>query len=638
LAAPTEKPIEVQIKEQNKGRARAPRIWRVGFLLAALLLWPLYQGKLWIIDDHEIVFFSSIFDKSGGSFIRPFASALSETEVFRWGQSGRYRPAYYFARVLKTYLFGTSARAWFLCNFFVFFLSAVCVGISLRPFFPSPFVFLGMLVFAALPCYADMWGRLGPSEIGACFWTALFACGAARWLERRRFALMCFAVFMAAGYKENFALLLLPLSAFLVNARKEEGAEGRFFLFLFPMGMAFAVWGSVAFWVSGLPRSVDIYGQPLSMLVRIGTLLNFFRDGPRAGIAGMGFLLFYACRCLAKVHGAKNSFIAMLVLAACVLGNFIFHNGATSLLSRYAFMEQFFLAALFFIALFPLRWTLLKAWETNAAFRRSALRWCRALGVVSLLSILALSGVNAFRVRRTLEFDYFLNQVKHYENVQVVNLGRPLSSYEPYFSLKRHAEAGVIPKVYYFPFWAPAGDAFSSELKNSLLQDAEVNPAPPLTAGTALVEFSGANGWFRLIEHTSPYREIEQTLLMSGWQEEKGGLEKFFGLSPLSKGRRTSGGALALAVDEPRACEIIVSAFPFGADNRQSDAIFYVNGKEVKRAKQHEGEFRLTISQDLALRSPLHKNLMQLEVRIENSDPTRPNGLVFHSIDILPLP
>jgi hypothetical protein len=99
-----------------------------------------YQGKLWR------------------------AAALSETEVFEWGQSGRYRPTYYLIHTLKTHLFGTNARAWFLCNFIVFFLSVVCIGMSLRSFFPSPFVILGMLLFAALPCHADLWGRLDPAR------------------------------------------------------------------------------------------------------------------------------------------------------------------------------------------------------------------------------------------------------------------------------------------------------------------------------------------------------------------------------------------------------------------------------------------------------------------------------------------
>jgi len=229
--------------------------------------------------------------------------------------------------------------------------------------------------------------------------------------------------------------------------------------------------------------------------------------------------------------------------------------------------------------------------------------------------------------------------LKSYDHVQIVSLGSPLSSYELYFSLKRFAEAGLIPKVYYFPVWLPTGDAFLNSLKNSLMLDAAANPAPPLTPGTALVEFS-PNGWFRIIEHSSPQREINQTILTSGWQEDRSRWEKFWGIHPSGRGRRSAGNvmALALPVDEPRACAVTIGAVPFNAEDKQSDVVFYFNGAEVMRTKLRDyANFKFEVPKDLAQNSSLHENLMLLEARIENSAPESPNGLIFYSIEIIPL-
>ncbi|MDR2175719.1 MAG: hypothetical protein LBO82_07245 [Synergistaceae bacterium] len=516
---------------------------------------------------------------------------------------------------------------------------------AVRYFYPSPFVFLGMLFFAALPCYVDIWGRLGPSEIEGCLWTSVFIYGFARHVKKYSFAwpMMCLAAFMATGVKENFVLLLLPLLAVLAHdILKKRPVGRRFLLFLFPLGMAGIVWGSVALHTYRLPNFVDFYGRSLSLFARARVAFNFFYDGPRAVIVGAAFLLFYACWCLAKekMEDVKETFAAMVVLSLCILGNFVFYNGDTFLVSRYGYLEQLLLVTLFFAALFPLRRTLTDAWRDNALFKRHLRRWTWALGLVSVVMILGLMRVNAFRAARTLEFDGFLNRLQSYGNVQVINLGQALSSCEPYPSLRTFSAAGRAPKVYYFPVWAEPEDAFQKSLRDTLMRDAALDPAPPLTPDTALVEF-GPNGWFRFIEHASPHRDIEQTVLISGWRENIGYVGKFLGRSP-AKGRRSSGErmTLALPVEKVQGYKIVVRATPFDAGDSESDVVFYCNGSEVKRAKLKDyGEgFAFEVPEDVVRNSPLHPNLILLETRIENADLKHLNGLTFYSIDVLPLP
>jgi hypothetical protein len=583
-------------------------------------------------------------EKNDHDVLRAFRAVLSKTEVVQWGQTGRYRPVYYFWQTAKIYLFGMNAETWFLCNFFVFFFSIICIGLSIHYFYPAPFVLLGMLFFAALPCYVDIWGRLGPSEIEGCLWTAMFIYGFARYVKNYSFAwsVMCLAAFMAIGVKENFVLLLLPLLTVLAySVLKKRPIRRQVFSILFPWGMACAVWGSVALYTSRLSESVDIYGRSLSLFARARVVFDFFYEGPRAAIIAAAFLLFYVCWCFAKnkIEDTKKTCAAMVVLSACVLGNFIFYNGDTGLVSRYGYVEQLFLVMLFFVALFPLRRTLTYAWRGNALFRRHLLRWSWALGLVSVLIILGLTRVNAFRVAQTLAFDDFLNRLKSYENVQVINLGQALSSCEPYPSLKTFAEAGRAPRVYYFPVWAEPENTFQKSLRDILMRDAALDPAPPLTPDTALAEFS-PNGWFRFIEHSSPHRDIEQTILISGWRKNIGYLGKFLGRAP-EKGRRSAEErmVLALPIDKIQACKIIVHAIPFNAEDQESGVSFYCNGSEVKRTKlkDYDGGFVFEIPEEVVQNSPLHPNLIQLEARVENSDLGHLNGLTFYSIDVLPI-
>jgi hypothetical protein len=608
-------------------------------------MWPLWQAKLWIIDDHGIVALHSAMEKNGHDFLEPFRFVLSK-QLSNWGKSSWYRPFTDLSLALRTYFFGTNARLLFLWNFFVFFVSIVCIGLSLHYFYPPPFVLLGMLFFASLPSYADIWGRLGPSDIEGCLWTALFLYGLSGYVKNKSFGwpVLCLSAFIATGCKEPFIILMLPLTVILVHSiwqRRCSGARQLFF-FLFPLSMISFVWGSFFTYFSRLPEPMDMYGQSVSLFARARVAFSFFYEGPRAVIVAAAFLLFYTCWSLAKdkMEDTKKTFAAMAVISLCILGNFVLYNGYIPLVSRYGYMDQLLLIMLFFAALFPLRRTLTDAWLENALFRRHLLRWSWALGLVSVFMILGLMRVNAFRAARTLEFNDFMNRLKSYENVQVVNLGQAVSSHEPYYSLRSFSKAGWIPEVYYFPAWAEPENAFQKSLQDSLMRDAALEPAPPLTPNTALAEF-GPNGWFRFIEHTSPSRDIEQTLLMSGWSENIGYLGKFLGRTP-AKGRRSSGErmTLALPVGKIQAYKIVVHATPFNAKDLESDVVFYCNGTEVKKAKLKDyGEgYAFEVSEETVRNSPLHPNLIQLEARIENADLEHLNGLTFYSIDILPLP
>ncbi|MDR1732547.1 MAG: hypothetical protein LBR61_10700 [Synergistaceae bacterium] len=622
-------------------------VWLFGLFVSLLLLCPLWWGKFWIIDDHEIVALSSAMAQENKNALHSFRSALAETEAGHWGQSGRYRPVYYFLRVLKIHLLGMNARAWFIGNFLVFFLSIVFVGLSIRFFYPWPFVPTGMLLFAALPCYVDMWGRLGPAEIDACLWTALFIYGFARYAKGFRFAwpIMCAAAFMAVGCKENFVLLLLPLSVLLVrDIWRKEVKPSQVVLFLCPFAMACTVWLSIALWASGMTQAVDMYGQSLSLFARAKVVFSFFYEGQRAAVIVTAFLLLYAFYCLAgdRIEGTSRAFTAMLVLSVCILGNYVFHNGETSLFLRYAYMEQLFIVALFFAALYPLRQMLTDAWTRSAVYRRRFRLFCGVLCFAGVLSIAALIRVNGFRARRTIEFDEFLSRLRAYDNVQIINLGNPISSYEPYYSLKRFAEAGLIPEVRYFPVWGIADSALAVTLEKQLKEEAQRDPAPPLTPQTALAEFSLTNGWFRLIEHAAPRREIEQTILISGWREKVGLWQKFFGITSTGKGRRSAGEVmkLALPAETIQPYRLVIDAVPFDASDSRSEAVFYLNGTEVKRTKlrDYKDGFAFEVTEDVLRKSPLHENLMLLETRIENFDPAKANGLTFYAIDVLPLP
>ena len=165
-----------------------------------------------MIDDHEVfTYLGSSLHLAPGDI---WNTLLAKTEVGTL--QGRFRPTYYFLKMVEVSAFGPNVHLWYLGN-------TVCFAIFLarsggRRCAPPGIWLSGALTasIALLSLWANVWSRLGPSEIfgaaavGIGLFTADLVMFSGRPLVRNLGAvLLTLAAIALAGCKETF----IPLAA-----------------------------------------------------------------------------------------------------------------------------------------------------------------------------------------------------------------------------------------------------------------------------------------------------------------------------------------------------------------------------------------------------------------------------------------
>ena len=96
------------------------------YLFAFILLnlqWPQsFQNAFHIIDDHQIVHFSTMSEKV------TFNDMLMQTEVGKYGNTKRFRPSYYTIRMFEISTWLTNVEYWNITRIFIYSIfSFVCL-------------------------------------------------------------------------------------------------------------------------------------------------------------------------------------------------------------------------------------------------------------------------------------------------------------------------------------------------------------------------------------------------------------------------------------------------------------------------------------------------------------------------------
>lgn len=168
----------------------------------------IFAARWGLIDDHETF---ELLAAPDGIFGHVLAALSNPHQTLRSN-----RPVYYALKALQAALFGSDVRLWYLRNTvcFAFFLSSIwwITARSLGGWLSGAIT----AMIALLPLWADVWSRLGPSEIeGAAVIAAMIFCAdAVMFFEGRRArsvgaVLLAIAAVMLAGLKETF----LPAAA-----------------------------------------------------------------------------------------------------------------------------------------------------------------------------------------------------------------------------------------------------------------------------------------------------------------------------------------------------------------------------------------------------------------------------------------
>jgi hypothetical protein len=274
------------IERRLQGRGLLwPLIVLVSAGVAYVLVGSILDAGWSPIDDHEIMQFLGAQTRVG---ILEIPALLLGTEVGHPGSGfPRYRPSYYLVRLFETALWGDSPRAWYAAHLVMF---AASLALGWRFFtrwiglIPAGVVLLYMLTY---PFWADIWARLGASEVYCVLGTALVLEGAARlahakplthgrrWGVRGAWAMLGLGAWLAIGSKENFLVVLVPLwvlGAVLWRRGLLERTGMITLVFLTAYGAVIAS----AVSVSLIRTGADVYMKPVTAGNRLRLVLPGF--------------------------------------------------------------------------------------------------------------------------------------------------------------------------------------------------------------------------------------------------------------------------------------------------------------------------------------------------------------------------
>jgi hypothetical protein len=249
----------------------------ISFILTGRQIWLADWG---LVDDHEIFYF--LGTKQHLPFSEIISTVLNKTEV--GSLQDRFRPSYYFLRVLETSAWGRNVHLWYACHTvaFAFFLGSFWWVISrFLGLLPSA---LCMVPVAFAGFWGAIWGRLGPQEIYAAPVVGLMMLGGyelffAPSVLRRNLgcAALTIATLIAMGTKETLlplAFLTVFLVALAVAERRlsmRSGLLSGAVTLLFFSAIAWVVLRQLA------GAGADIYGNSVAPAARIKATLTSMR-------------------------------------------------------------------------------------------------------------------------------------------------------------------------------------------------------------------------------------------------------------------------------------------------------------------------------------------------------------------------
>ncbi|MDL2279657.1 hypothetical protein LJC15_03210 [Desulfovibrio sp. OttesenSCG-928-G11] len=494
-------------------------------LLTLLLGAPLSSGRLFFVDDHVLPAARDFFARHGGNVFSAFFDTLAQTEIAHLFSASRYRPVYQILTISGAVILGPNAGAWFALNAALLFTGLLFWGLALKRFFSLPVALLAMTSLCCLSFHPDLWPRLGPSERYAftffmIFFFALTRAdkGAGAWF------VCCLTALLAAGSKENFLCLLLPLT--IACAYRLAKGKSRTSTILFYL-LALAGCAPVAFVVlkimlftghdlylesrdtPGLLRSMALYVKTYSMYIFSASFL----------------LCFYALG-LAKKEGdlswekqVRQCLYVLAVLFVIAIANFIFYKGSIRQFPRY----QFPFTVMALLAVLCAGYAL-KPWLERCLRprRKLTLLLYAALltGCCVLIQFRNVPRIQA-QISRTQAFQNCLDESRAYQKIYVINGNSITLSFEPYGAMRSYADAGLAPPVHYFPLYAESSSALEEQLEQQMRSITDKAPPAVIDSSVYLINFDQWQA--RAIEHSADLRPAASLLTAPHIGPEKNG-------------------------------------------------------------------------------------------------------------------
>ncbi|MCG9875798.1 MAG: hypothetical protein MH321_13560 [Leptospiraceae bacterium] len=293
------------------------------------------NAKWWLIDDHET------FRFLGNNLeIRPFSEfiniLINQTEVGQFGTYPRYRPSYYFFRILETFLWFDLPILWygfriFVCIFFLFSISLL-----IKRYFNFTLSLLIPIVILSDNYFSDIFSRLGAGEVYCILGTSIILISYYLY-NRKKLKLFYYYIgislgsIIAMGSKENFLpFAIFPFILIILNFKVNKLKH--WIVLIIPVIYSLLIASSILLSLS--KGRTDIYGNSVELNERLillkSSLLNYY--------VIISILILLISTIFLKIVRSHNLYIKIYIMILSfiyLVFNILFYNGIFPNNNRY---------------------------------------------------------------------------------------------------------------------------------------------------------------------------------------------------------------------------------------------------------------------------------------------------------------
>jgi len=362
---------------------------------SAALAIGLFGRTVWMnwtmFDDHQIMQY--VGPGYGLSFGQMWTN-ISKTEIGQFGNSLRFRPTYWFLRLLECVVWGARPYLWHAFRVLILAISLSLFWTAMTPALGWATAGLVCAYTLTFPYWNQLIAWLGPGETYAAAGLALYVWGMVRILHPPRDgtqpdimagAAVIVGSVLCIGSKENFVLLALPSAVLGCHALRHKDTVASAAALA---SILFAAYVGAGVLLAVTHQGVDIYSHSVSPADRIAHLLLSLEDA-RYGTP----LLILAALAVAPAAGllapdlpkhTRSSILRaqcwLAGLCLIYLSQVLFYNGEWPTGSRYDFPGMLYIpAAIVILTVYGVQ----LAPEVNrATFSRT---WHLALGITLAL-------------------------------------------------------------------------------------------------------------------------------------------------------------------------------------------------------------------------------------------------------------
>lgn len=311
------------------------------FILSALMYAPALFSWWGPVDDHEIIQF---LGNDQVLHVNEIWSEISRTEILQFGKSSRFRPSYYFIRILETVVWGDQVWLWYLFRIMSFGYFASIFFWLLSKFISKFESFLFSIFLMSFQFWIDIISRLGPAEFYGFLGMAIFCHGYI--LIRKNINstipiyVMIVGLASATGTKENFIFFPLFIFGILYLTDKSQAycRKRLFYILLISIFTSSIIF--FGFIPSIIGSGKDIYQNSVS-ISPINIFSSLLKCKPLLmALCAIGILKI-------KSYIPKNYFIAILIILILFFSQVIFYRNAGPFGMRYDFPGLLFIYLIF---------------------------------------------------------------------------------------------------------------------------------------------------------------------------------------------------------------------------------------------------------------------------------------------------